>query len=137
LDALLASVKIARIMCENHYRQLLLGVWPALNGDIQRGPFARDELERRTQLFVECLLWLVDSGGAWDAIPERYGNPANIYQRFNRWCRSGRIFKLFEILNTDGAFPYDCDGRKIFNKDHPELFLALSRRHLWKRRIAA
>ncbi len=118
---------------EHHCRALLEAAWPKLDDQIFRGPFDKRELDQRTLLFVECLLWLVDVGGAWEKMPDRYGNRSNVYQRFNRWCRSGRIVTLFENLNATVSFPYECDGRRIFRKDNPECCLRLSRRRLWKK----
>lgn len=129
----LSTLETGADMQTDHYNQIVETAWPAVQTFSHKGPFDKDERDRRTQLFLECLLLLVDTRGAWEAIPARYGSAANVYQRFNRWCRSGRVIHLFNDLNARGGFPYACDGRKIFRKDNPECYLPLSRRRVRRR----
>ncbi|MGI9376167.1 MAG: transposase [Tsuneonella suprasediminis] len=44
---------------------------------------------RDNRLFVEAVLWLARSGAHWRVLPKEFGRWHTVYQRFNRWCRSG------------------------------------------------
>jgi len=38
------------------------------------------------------------TGSPWRDLPERYGPPTTIYNRFNRWARAGVWVRVFETL---------------------------------------
>jgi transposase len=51
------------------------------------------------RLFVEAVLFRFRAGIPWRDLPERFGDWKIVYQRFNRWAKSGvfeRLFKLFQ-----------------------------------------
>ena len=35
------------------------------------------------------IFWVLRSGAPWADVPERYGPPTTIYNRFNRWRKAG------------------------------------------------
>src|SRR3954463_908196 len=35
------------------------------------------------------IFWVLRSGARWADLPERYGPPTTIYNRFNRWRKAG------------------------------------------------
>jgi transposase len=37
------------------------------------------------------IFWILRSGSPWADLPERYGPPTTIYNRFNRWRKAGTI----------------------------------------------
>ena len=41
------------------------------------------------RLFVEAVLFRFRAGVPWRDLPERYGHWKIVYQRFNRWAKSG------------------------------------------------
>src|SRR3954454_7129916 len=49
------------------------------------------------------IFWVLRSGARWADLPERYGPPTTIYNRFNRWRKAGvwdRLMLNFNRLRT-------------------------------------
>ena len=55
------------------------------------------------RLFVEAVLFRFRAGIPWRDLPERFGDWKIVYQRFNRWAKSGvfeRVFRLWPATTT-------------------------------------
>jgi len=50
------------------------------------------------RLFVNALLWIAKTGAPWRDLPERFGKWNSVFQRFNRWCKSGVFQAMMESL---------------------------------------
>jgi transposase len=48
--------------------------------------------------FVNAVLWIARTGAPWRDLPERYGQWNSIYQRFNRWAKTGIWARIFMAL---------------------------------------
>lgn len=48
--------------------------------------------------FINAVLWIAKTGAGWRDLPERFGNWNSIYQRFNRFSKSGRWAKIVTEL---------------------------------------
>lgn len=57
------------------------------------GPVSGDN-----RLFVAAVLWIAKTGVPWRDLPERFGKWNSVYQRFNRWCRSGVWLQVLAAL---------------------------------------
>src|ERR1700734_2908295 len=44
------------------------------------------------------IFWVLRSGSPWADVPERYGPPTTIYNRFNRWRKAGVWDKLMDAI---------------------------------------
>ncbi len=64
---------------------------PGKKGD--RGATAKDN-----RLFVDAVMWIAKTGAPWRDLPARFGKWDSVYQRFNRWCKSGVFQKLMHVL---------------------------------------
>lgn len=64
---------------------------PGRQGD----PGAHGEDNR---LFVNAVIWIARTGAPWRDLPERFGNWNSIFQRFNRWSKSGVWGRVFEAV---------------------------------------
>ena len=53
------------------------------------------------RLFVEAVLFRFRAGVPWRDLPERFGNWKIVYQRFNRWAKSGVFERVFRLLASD------------------------------------
>ena len=53
------------------------------------------------RLFVEAVIWKFRSGAPWRDLPERFGDWKIVYQRFNRWAKSGVFERVFRLLASD------------------------------------
>lgn len=61
-------------------------------------PKQRGNVEVDNLTFVNGLLYIIENGCKWRAIPKEYGNWHTIYVRFNRWSKNGVIERLFTAL---------------------------------------
>lgn len=48
--------------------------------------------------FINAVLWIARSGAPWRDLPERYGRYNTVYQRFNRWSKTGVWQRVFTAL---------------------------------------
>src|SRR5208282_482286 len=53
------------------------------------------------RLFVEAVLFRFRAGIPWRDLPERFGGWKIVYQRFNRWAKSGIFERVFRLLASD------------------------------------
>jgi transposase len=44
------------------------------------------------------IFWVLRSGARWADLPERYGPPTTIYNRFNRWRKAGVWDRLMDVV---------------------------------------
>ena len=49
-------------------------------------------------MFVNAVMWIAKTGAPWRDLPERFGNWNSVFQRFNRWCKSGVFQSIMEKL---------------------------------------
>ena len=45
------------------------------------------------------IFWVLRSGARWSDLPERYGPPTTIYNRFNRWRKAGVWDRLMDAIS--------------------------------------
>lgn len=55
------------------------------------------------------IFWVLRSGAFWSDVPERYGPPTTIYNRFNRWRKAGVWDRLMDEITK----LYDGDVQMI------------------------
>ena len=61
-------------------------------------PVARKKPSISNYQFMCALLYIIENGCKWRALPKKYGNWHTIYVRFNRWSKNGTISRIFEEL---------------------------------------
>jgi transposase len=64
---------------------------PGQEGD--PGATAKDN-----RVFVNAVFWIAKTGAPWRDLPERFGNWNSVFQRFNRWCKTGVFMTVMEHL---------------------------------------
>jgi len=64
---------------------------PGKDGD--PGATAKDN-----RLFVNAIMWIAKTGAPWRDLPERFGIWNSVFQRFNRWCKTGVFQTIMEKL---------------------------------------
>lgn len=52
------------------------------------------------RLFVNAVIWAGRSGAPWRDLPERFGLWNSVFQRFNRWAKSGVWRRVYEELKS-------------------------------------
>lgn len=50
------------------------------------------------RLFVNAVIWMARSGAPWRDLPERFGLSNSVFQRFNRWSKSGVWQRVMQTL---------------------------------------
>ena len=61
-------------------------------------PIPRKPPEISNYQFLCALLYMIENGCKWRALPKKYGKWHTIYMRFNRWSKNGTIQKIFEEM---------------------------------------
>ena len=59
------------------------------------------------RLFVNAVLYRYRAGIPWRDLPERFGDWQNIYNRYNRWSKTGVWEKVFKHLAEDADNEYE------------------------------
>ncbi len=54
-----------------------------------------------TRLFVNAIRYLAKTGIAWADLPSCFGKPNSLWQRYNRWCRTGVWAAVAAALRDD------------------------------------
>ncbi|MGX8940050.1 IS5 family transposase [Symbiopectobacterium sp. Eva_TO] len=72
------------------------------------------------RMIINGMFWVLCSGAPWRDLPERYGPWKTVYNRFNRWSKSGVINiifnKLLSLLDAHGLVDWSAtalDGSNI------------------------
>jgi transposase len=51
--------------------------------------------------FVNAMLYIIENGSKWRALPSKFGKWHTIYVKFNRWSKSGVLERIFEALQNE------------------------------------
>ena len=51
--------------------------------------------------FIEAVLWWRRTGVPWRDLPDEYGPWKTVFNRFDRWSKSGKWSQLLKALQTD------------------------------------
>ena len=63
---------------------------------LQRGNVRVDNLT-----FLNAILYALENGCKWRALPKEYGQWSTIYKRFRRWSENGVLNRVFTALNEE------------------------------------
>ncbi len=61
--------------------------WRTIQPLLPNKPCGMPRVDNRRVL--NGIFWVLRSGSPWADVPERYGPPTTIYNRFNRWRKAG------------------------------------------------
>ena len=61
-------------------------------------PTARKPVKITNRVFLNALLYIIENGCKWRALPKKYGNWHTIYVKFSRWSKNGTIHQIFKEL---------------------------------------
>lgn len=53
---------------------------------------------KANRLFANAVMWIAKTGAPWRDLPERFGKWNSVFQRFNRWCKTGVFHTIMEAL---------------------------------------
>lgn len=97
---------MARKKLSNRQWKRIAPLLPAQRG--KGRPYIQDH---RTT--IEGILWIARTGAPWRDLPPQFGKWGTVYQRFNRWVRSGVFDAVFaslaallklDVIMVDGTF---------------------------------
>ena len=80
---------------------------------------------------VKILLYVVENGCKWRALPKEFGNWHTVYMRMRRWAENGVLFHLFEALQNELKLHVDTSALSLDSrcmKVHPDGSGALKKR---------
>ena len=95
-------------------------------------PKARKKPVISNYRFLCALLYIIENGCKWRALPEKYGKWYTIYMRFNRWSKNGVLEKIFKELQNMNIIDNRTDVLCLdstYIKVHPDAAGALKK---WK-----
>lgn len=81
--------------------------WQAIKPHLPNKPRGVPRVDDRRVL--NGIFWVLRSGAFWSDLPERYGPPTTIYNRFNRWRKAGVWDRLMDEITK----LYDGDVQMI------------------------
>lgn len=84
----------------------------------QRGNVSLTNLD-----FINALLYVLENGCKWRALPKELGNWHTIYVRMNRWSKNGVLDLLFRKLQTEQLISIKIEAISIdstYIKVHPD-----------------
>ncbi len=70
--------------------------WLAIQPHLPNKPRGVPRVDDRRVL--NGIFWVLRSGAFWSDLPERYGPPTTIYNRFNRWRKAGVWDRLMDAI---------------------------------------
>lgn len=89
---------VKRILRDDQWKKIE-GFLPGRKGTV--GVTAADN-----RLFIEGVLWIARTGAMWRELPARYGKWNSVFQRYNRWSKTGVWERIFQKLSDDPDFEY-------------------------------
>ena len=61
-------------------------------------PIAKKPAKVSNYKFMCAMLYIIENGFKWRALPEKYGKWHTIYVKFNRWFKNGTIAKAIAFF---------------------------------------
>jgi transposase len=72
--------------------------WNAIKHLLPGQEGAAGATAKDNRLFVNAVMWIAKTGAPWRDLPERFGKWNSVFQRFNRWCKTGVFQTIMEAL---------------------------------------
>jgi putative transposase len=61
---------------------------------------------RDNRRFVDGVLWIARTGAHWRELPKEFGKWNTVFQRYNRWSKTGVWERVFKAMSADPDFEY-------------------------------
>ena len=93
-------------------------------------PVQRKKASVDNYRFLCALLYIIENGCNWRALPKEFGNWHTIYVRFNRWSKNGYLERVFTALQAAGIIEIAITIRYLDStsvKVHPDAAGALKK----------
>jgi len=86
-------------------------------------PHARGNFRYSNLQILNGVLYVLENGCKWRAVPKEFGPWHTVYDRMRRWVESGVLARVFEKLQQEQIIPDDIDFVALdstFIKVHPD-----------------
>ena len=86
-------------------------------------PVQRGNVAIENYTFMCAILYMVEQGCKWRALPERFGKWNSVYKRARRWAERGVLERVFEDLHAIGVISFKITSLKLDSKSikvHPD-----------------
>jgi len=107
--------------------------WATIEPHLPHGKPGKPRVDDR--VVISGILHILKTGCRWRDVPEAYGPPTTIYNRYNRWSQRGIWQRLFEKIAASGPVPRELSIDSTHVKAHRSA--AGAKRGSTKRRSAA
>jgi transposase len=80
--------------------------------------------------FIAAILYMVENGCKWRALPDKFGNWNSIYKRFERWAENGVMQRIFAALQAEQILSISVEILALDStscKVHPDAHGALKK----------
>ena len=94
-------------------------------------PKQRGNVKIDNRQFLNAILYVVENGCKWRALPKEYGKWHTIYMRMNRWSKKGVLNRVFAALQEEGIINIAVDVVCLDSttvKVHPDACGALKKK---------
>jgi transposase len=84
-------------------------------------PTQRGNVKITNRTLLNALIYRLENGCKWRALPKTFGNWHSIYVRFNRWSCNGVLERVYIALRAQGILPIEVgalDSTTV--KVHPD-----------------
>ena len=65
-------------------------------------PVQRGNVKISNLQLINALLYVMENGCKWRALPEKFGKWHTVYMRMNRWSKNGALERVFAGLQSEG-----------------------------------
>src|SRR5215831_470534 len=74
---------------------------------------------RDHRLCVDAVLWIARTGAHGRELPEQFGEWNSVFQRYNRWSKTGVWERMFRKLSGNPDFEYGMSDATIVRAHQP------------------
>ena len=75
--------------------------WDRIQDLLPGRPGQHGGVGKDNRRFVDAIRYLAKTGIAWADLPTYFGKPNSLWQRYNRWCRTGVWQRVAAALRDD------------------------------------
>ena len=86
-------------------------------------PIARKPAKVSNYKFMCTILYIIENGCKWRALPKKYGKWHTVYVKFNRWFKNGTIAKSYGFFFFKTLSSVAMKKQKLLNEWDSVLFI--------------
>ena len=93
-------------------------------------PVQRGNVSLTNRQLLNALLYVLENGSKWRALPKQFGNWHTIYTRMNRWAKNGVLDRVFAKLQLEQIVRVRVEAVQLDStaiKVHPDAAGALKK----------